>query len=163
VKLKEVILCTIGASVLALTGGSASRASAQTAAGGSPAVFQHWNSANEISFTGTIQDVATGHNPDELPGVNLQLDGTTSVQYANLGTQLNSSIKSELVAGQTVTLKGVVSNINGQKVLVVRELTINQQTTKIRNAKGMLSLRVEASAYQGNRSRSNQASNGGAQ
>jgi hypothetical protein len=55
-----------------------------------------------------------------------------------------------------------VTNINGQNFLVVRELTINQQTTEIRNNNGMLSPRVEASASQGSRPRRN-AVNGGAQ
>lgn len=162
-KLKKVVFCTIGACVLALRGGSAGLAFAQTAAAGSSAVFQRWNSANEISFTGTINDVASGNNSDALPGVNLLLDGASSFQYANLGTQLNSSIKTELAAGQAVTLKGVVSSIDGQKVMVVRELTIGQQTTQIRNTKGVLYLRAENSAYQGNRPRSKNVGNGGAQ
>jgi hypothetical protein len=96
-------------------------------------------------------------------GVNLQLEGAPSFQYANLGTQLNSSVKSQLASGQALTLKGIVTSINGQKVLVVRKLTINEQTTQIRNTKGSVSPRVEVSAYQGNRPRSENAVNRGAQ
>lgn len=162
--LKQVIACTLGACAIMLMSGSIRPASAQTAAAaGSSAAFQRWNSANETSFNGTIHEVVTGHNSDMLCGVNLQLEGAASFQYANLGTQLSSSIKSELAAGQAVALKGVVASINGQNVLVVRTLTINQQTTQIRNVKGSLLSRVEDSAYQGNRPRSKSAVNGGAQ
>jgi hypothetical protein len=164
VKLKELIACTLGACAIMLVSGSIRPASAQSAAvAGSSAVLQRWNSANEISFTGTIHEVVIGHNSDTPAGVNLMLDGSTSFQYASLGSQLNSSIKSRLAAGDAITLKGVATNIDGQKFLIVRELTIGQQTIQIRNAKGMLSPRVEASAYQGNRARGKNAVNGGAQ
>ena len=161
--LREIIASTLGGCAIMLMSGSIRPASAQTAvAAGNSAAFQRWNSANEISFNGTIHEVATAHTSGTLAGVNLQLDGGTSFQYANLGTQLNSSVKSQLAAGQAVTLKGIVSSTNGQNVLVVRELTINQQTTQIRNAKGSISPRVEVSAYQGTRPRSKNAVNGGA-
>jgi hypothetical protein len=164
VNLKEVIACTLGACAIMLMSGSIRPASAQTAAtAANPAAFQRWNPANEISVNGIIHEVVTGHNSDMLAGVNLQLDSASSIQYANLGTQLNSSVKSQLTAGQAVTLKGVVSNISGQNVLIVRDLTINQQTTKIRNSKGSIYLRAEDSAYQGNRPRSKNTVNGGAQ
>jgi hypothetical protein len=163
VKLKELIACTFGACAIVLMGGSIRPASAQTAvAARSSAAFQRWNSANEISVTDVIHEVVTGHTSGFPIGVNLLLDSAQSFQYASLGSQLNSSIKSELAAGQSIKLKGIVTNINGQNFLVVRELTINQQTTEIRNNKGMLSPRVEASASQGNRPRRN-AVNGGAQ
>jgi hypothetical protein len=162
VTLREIIASTLGGCAIMLMSGSIRPASAQTAvAAGNSAAFQRWNSANEISFNGTIHEVATAHTSGTLAGVNLQLDGGTSFQYANLGTQLNSSVKSQLAAGQAVTLKGIVSSINGQNVLVVRELTVNQQTTQIRNAKGSISPRVEVSAYQGTRPRSKNAVNGG--
>lgn len=162
--LKQVIACTLGACAIMLMSGSTRPASAQTAAAaGSSAAFQRWNSANETSFTGTIHEVVTPHTSGTLPGVNLQFDGATSFQYAYLGTQLNSSVKAQLAAGQAVTLKGIISTIDGQKVFVVRELTVNQQTTHIRNAKGNATLRVEPSAYQGNRPPSKNAVNGGAQ
>jgi hypothetical protein len=163
VKLKEVILCTIGASVLVLAGGSTSPASAQTAPAGSSPALQRWDSASEISFPGTINEVVTEHAPNVPAGVNLLIDGTTSFQYANLGSQLNSSLKSELTPGQAVTLKGIVRSIDGQNFLIVRQLTIGQQTTQIRNTHGMLSPRVEAGAYQGNRPRGKSATAGGGQ
>ena len=163
-KLKKHIACVLGTCAIVLMIGSIRPASAQTAAAaGSTAALQHWNSANEISVTGTIHEVVNGSTSGLPPGVNLLLDGSQSFQYASLGSQLNSSTKSALTAGQPIKLKGIVTNINGQNLLVVRELTIGQQTTQIRNTKGMMSPRVEVSAYQGNRPRSKNASNGGAQ
>ena len=163
VKIKEVIACTLGVCALLLMGGSIRPASAQTAAAAeSSAAFQRWNPANEISVTGTIHEVVNGSASGLPVGVNLLLDGPQSFQYAALGSQLNSSTKSQLAAGQAVTLKGIVTTINGQNALAVRELTINQQKIKVRTAKGGLSPRVETSAYQGNRPRSNAAVNGGA-
>jgi NADH dehydrogenase FAD-containing subunit len=164
VKLKKHIACALGACAIVLMGGSIRPVSAQTAAAaGSTAALQHWNSANEISVTGTIHEVVNGSTSGLPPGVNLLLDDSQSFQYASLGSQLNSSTKSTLAAGQSIKLKGIVTNVNGQNLLVVRELTIGQQTTQIRNTKGMMSPRVEVSAYQGNRPRSKNASNGGAQ
>lgn len=161
-RLKEITTCTIGAFVIALFSASTPPACAQTTTAGNSATFERWNPANEISVNGTIHEVITSHNSDTPAGVNLQLDSTASFQYANLGTQLNTSIKSQLAAGQAVTLKGVLASINGQNILVVRDITINQQTTHIRNDKGSIRLRVEDSAYQGNRPPSKNVVNGGA-
>lgn len=162
-KLKEVTLCTIGACVLVLTGASHSLASAQTAAAGSSAALQRWNTASEISFTGTIHEVVPEHTSGAPAGVNLLMDDTQTFQYASLGTQLSSSVKNQLTPGQAVALKGIIRSIDGQSVLFVRQLTIGQQTTQIRNTHGMLSPHVETSAYQGNRPRSKNAVAGGAQ
>lgn len=162
-KLKQLIACTLGACAL-LIGGSTHPASAQTvAAAGNPATLQRWNSANEISVTGTIHEIVNGSTSGLPVGINLLLDSSQSFKYASLGSQLNSSVKSELAAGQPIKLKGVVTNISGLNILIVRELSIGQQTTQIRNSKGMLSSRVEVSAYQGNRPRSKNATSGGAQ
>ena len=164
VKLKEVIACTLGACALLLMGGSIRPASAQAAsAAGSSAALQHWNSADEISLTGTIHEVTTEHNSGTPAGVNLLLDGAQPFQYANLGSQLNSAIKSELTAGQSVTLKGIVRSFNGQKILIVRELTIDQHTTHVRSKHGIATPLVDASAAQGNRPRGKNAIAGGAQ
>lgn len=161
-KLNKVFACTLGACAIIPMCGSGRPAFAQSAPGASVA-YKQWNPSDEISFTGTIQGVVTGQSSGTSAGVNLQLDGATSFQYASLGTQLNSSTKAQLAAGQPVTLKGVVTNLNGQAVLVVRELTINQHTVQLRNAKGMPSTRVEVSAYQGNRAPGAKAVKGGAQ
>ncbi|HEY1579830.1 MAG TPA: hypothetical protein VGF82_22420 [Terracidiphilus sp.] len=162
-KFKELIACTLGACAL-LIGVSIRPASAQTvAAAGSSATLQRWNPANEISVTGTIHEVVNGSTSGLPVGINLLLDGSQSFQYASIGSQLNSSVKSELTAGQPIKLTGIVTNIDGQNILVVRNLIIGLQTTQIRNIKGMLSPRVEITAYQGNRPRSKNAANGGAQ
>lgn len=152
-KLKEVILCTIITCVLVLSGGSAGQARAQTVAAGNSATLRRWDAANEISFTGTIHEVVTQSTSGIPAGVNLTMDGSPSFQYASLGSQLNASIRSELAPGQSVTLKGIVRNVNGASLLFVRELTLGQQTTQLRNIHGLLSPRVEASSYQGNRPR----------
>ena len=163
-KLKKHIACVLGACAIVLMDGSIRPASAQAAtAAGSSTALQRWNSANEISVTGVIHEVVNGSTSGLPAGVNLLLDGSQSFQYASLGSQLNSFTKGELAAGDPIKLKGIVTNINGQNILVVRELTIGDHTTQIRNNKGMLSPRVESSAYQGNRPRSKNASNGGAQ
>lgn len=163
-KLKKVIASTLGACALLLMGGSIRPASAQTApAAGSSTALQHWNSADEISSTGTIHEVTTEHIAGTPAGVNLLLDSAQSFQYANLGAQLNSSLKSELVAGQPVTLKGIIRNFNGQSILLVREITVNQQTMQVRSAHGIVSPLVDASAAQGNRPRGKNAIAGGAQ
>jgi len=163
VKFKKAILCTIGAGVLVPAGGPIAQVSAQTASAASSTALQRWDATNEISFTGTIHEVVTKQTSDAPVGVNLLMDDTQSFQYASLGSQLNSSLKSELTPGQFVTLKGILRSAGGQKVLIVRLITIGQQTAQIRNEHGMLALRVEASAFQGNRARSKSASNGGAQ
>ena len=137
-------------------------AQSQTAAGSANAL-QHWNSADEISFSGTIHDVTTEHASGTPAGVNLLLDGAQPFQYANLGAQLNSSLKSELAAGQAVTLKGIVRSFNGQNILLVREITIDQQTTQVRSKHGIATPLVDASATQGNRPRGKNAIAGGAQ
>lgn len=163
-KLKEVVACTLGACALLLMGGSVRPASAQAAsAAGSSAALQHWNSADEMSLTGTIHEVTTEHTSGIPAGVNLLLDGAQSFQYANLGSQLNSSIESELTAGQSVTLKGMVRSFNGQKILMVRELTIDQQTTRVRSKHGIATPLVDAGATQGNRPRGKNVIAGGAQ
>lgn len=163
-KLKELIACTIGALMIALMGASLIPARAQvTTTTGSSAILPRWNSANEISFSGTIQEVVTDHAAGTPTGVNLLLDGTQSFQYANLGSQINSSLKSELTAGQPVTLKGIVRNFNGQNILLVRQITIDQRTTQVRSLHGITSPLVESSALQGNRPRGRNTVDGGAQ
>jgi hypothetical protein len=162
-KLKEVIACTIGVCAIMLMGGSIYSTRAQAAATGDSVALQRWNSADEISFTGTIDEVATNYSSGTPIGVNLLVDGAPPFQRANLGSQLNSSIKSQLAPGQTVTLKGIVRSFNGQSVLLVRSLTIGQQTTLVRSARGIVSPLVETSSTQGNRPRGKNATTGGAQ
>ena len=164
VNLKKVIASTLGACALLLIGGSIRPACAQTTAvAENSAALQHWNSASEISLTGIIHEVTTAHTFGTPAGVNLLLDGAQSFQYANLGAQLNSSLKNELAPGQSVALKGIVSNFSGQNILLVREITINQQTTQIRSKHGIATPVVDTIAAQGNRPRTRNAIAGGAQ
>jgi hypothetical protein len=164
VKLKKHIACVLGACALVLIGGSIRPVSAQTSVvAGSTAALQHWNPADETSFSGTIHEVTTEHTSGNPAGVNLLMDSSPSFQYANLGAGVNSSLKSELAAGQAVTLKGIVRSFNGHNVLMVRQITINQRTTQVRSAHGIATPLVEASALQGNRPRGRNAVSGGAQ
>lgn len=125
--------------------------------------IHHWRASDEITFSGAIRDLMTKPVMGAPAGLNLLMDGSQGVLYANVGSHLDNETKKTLAPGQVITIKGVVRSFNGTNYLLVRELTLGQQTLKVRGIHGMPAKINSTASTQGNRPRGKNAAVGGAQ
>jgi hypothetical protein len=125
--------------------------------------IHHWKTSDEITFSGAIHELMTKPVTGAPAGLNLLMDGSQGVLYANVGSHLDNETKKALVPGQMITIKGVVRSFNGTNYLLARELTLGQQTLKVRGIHGMPAKITATASTQGNRPRGKKASVGGAQ
>lgn len=97
-----------------------------------------WNTADETTFGGTIQE-APEKNPAGAPaGLNLLMSGSQQTLYVNVGPHLKGALRQSLSAGQAIQVTGIVRAFNGQNYLLARELQIGEQKIEIRNQHGGL-------------------------
>jgi hypothetical protein len=110
--------------------------------------------SSEITFTGTIQEVAK--KLDKSPrGMNLEVSGSMGATLVNVGPFLNADQKSALTVGQSVQMSGIVVLSKGRTIFLAREIKVADQTITIRNKYGFLvqpSLK-DADTYQGHKGR----------
>lgn len=125
--------------------------------------IHHWKASDEITFSGAIHELMTKPVTGAPVGLNLLMDGSQGVLYANVGSHLDNETKKTLAPGQVITIKGVVSSFNGTNYLLVRELTLGQKTLKVRGIHGMPAKINSTASTQGNRPRGKNVSVGGAQ
>lgn len=93
--------------------------------------------SSEITFTGTIQEVAK--KLDKSPrGMNLEVSGSMGATLANVGPFLNSDQESALAVGQSVQMSGIVALSQGRAIFLAREIKVADQTITIRNKYGFL-------------------------
>jgi hypothetical protein len=93
---------------------------------------------NEITVTGTIQQVVSEPAPGRPQGLNLVLTTPRGAVDVSVGPYLASDVKESLSTGQSVQIAGFVRTFNGQNYLLARELTIAGGQVTVRNEHGFL-------------------------
>ena len=93
---------------------------------------------NEITVTGTIQQVVSEPAPGRPQGLNLVLTTPQGAVDVSVGPYLTSDVKDSLSTGQPVQIAGFVRTVNGQNYLLARELTIAGRQVTVRNEHGFL-------------------------
>jgi hypothetical protein len=99
---------------------------------------QSTTSANLVTVTGTIQEVVSTRKAATSLGTRLVLAGPQGIVNASVGPYLSTEIKSSLAKGEQVVVAGTNRTINGENFLLVRNITIGNQTIAVRNENGFL-------------------------
>jgi|HubBroStandDraft_6_1064221.scaffolds.fasta_scaffold311829_2 hypothetical protein len=130
--LTAAFLCGSMPSVVHAQNGTASKPTPQMVAW-----TNNEKTSSEITFTGTIQEVAK--KLDKSPrGMNLEVSGSMGATLANVGPFLNSDQESALAVGQSVQMSGIVALSQGRAIFLAREIKVADQTITIRNKYGFL-------------------------
>ena len=93
---------------------------------------------NEITVTGTIQQVVSEPAPGRPQGLHLVLASPQGAVDVSVGPYLASDVKESLSAGEPVQIAGVMRTFNDQNYLLARELTIAGRLVTVRNQHGFL-------------------------
>jgi hypothetical protein len=96
------------------------------------------SAGDELTATGTIQEVVTTPASGSPRGVHVILAGPQGTLDACLGPFLTTEVQQSLSTGQSVTAYGVLATFNGQEYLLVRQLTIGDRQITLRNRTGFL-------------------------
>jgi hypothetical protein len=91
----------------------------------------------EINIQGTIQKIETVSGLGVL-GTHLQLETAQGILNAHLGTGAVASSKTlGLVTGQSVSITGMMTDVDGTPVLLARVLTTSNHIFILRNERGL--------------------------
>jgi hypothetical protein len=93
---------------------------------------------NEITVTGTIQQVVSEPASGRPQGLNLVLASPRGAVDVSVGPYLVSDVKENLSAGQPIQIAGFMRTFNGQNYLLARELNIDGRQVTVRNQHGFL-------------------------
>ncbi len=129
---------------MALPGG----ASGQTAPRAKASVAApRYDAAKEVAVEGTVADVVTKPTPGMLAGAHALLTTPSGTLDAHLGNYaLKGTTALALAAGQHVRMVGVMENVHGRPVLLVRTVQIGAGLYTVRNTHGFLLRSGSASA-----------------
>jgi hypothetical protein len=129
-------VATLGIAVGATSAAAQSGLSGPSAAA-PPAGWKPQNPpSNEVTVTGTIQQVISDHVAGSPPGVQIQISGPGGSFDANLGTSLPKEILQVLSTGESAEVTGVVRSIDGKSYLMARLLKVASHQISIRNGNG---------------------------
>jgi hypothetical protein len=121
--------------------------------------FGTYDSAQEITVVGTVQEVVDHPAPGSAVGLHLLISTEGKTVDAHLGPFVSRENREALALGQSVEIVGANVNVHGQNVLLARQLVIAGHSVTIRNERGFLVREVHRRATQ----ISKPAANGGAQ
>lgn len=93
---------------------------------------------NEITVTGTIQQVVSEPAPGRPQGLHLVLTSPQGAVDVSVGPYLTSDVKESLSTGQPIQITGVMRTFSGQNYLLARELNIAGRQVTVRNQHGFL-------------------------
>jgi hypothetical protein len=85
----------------------------------------------EIAVTGTVEQLQNTH-----AGVHLLVDSEQGALNAHLGPSISAEIQGSLSAGEPVQMTGSFQTLDGQRYLLVHQLTAGGRTFTIRNDSG---------------------------
>jgi len=97
-----------------------------------------YDAAHEITVTGTIQKVITKNVRYSPAGMHLLVAGPQGLVDSHVGAFLNKETKETLHAGTPVELVGAMTSIHGRSYLLVRQLTVGDDTVNVRTKHGAL-------------------------
>ncbi|MGO8796429.1 MAG: hypothetical protein ACLQLC_16530 [Candidatus Sulfotelmatobacter sp.] len=97
-----------------------------------------YDSAHEITLSGTIQAVVTKHAKGSPAGMHLMVMGSEGLVDAHVGSFLSKQVKEALHEGDAVRIVGAMTSEHGKSYLLARTLTVGGQTVKVRSEHGLL-------------------------
>jgi DNA/RNA endonuclease YhcR with UshA esterase domain len=104
-----------------------------------PRGARNYNPATETTFTGTVADVQTASGPGNGPGgLHLTVRNNGETEDVRLGPA--SYIQSKnftFVKGDSVTVTGSKTTVNGQQVVIAREIKKGDQVLTLRDKQGI--------------------------
>lgn len=107
------------------------------AQGGKGMGMHHYNKSTERTVTGVVEKVLTHQAKNGGTGLHLSFKAETGVLDVHVGpTNWLSSKKYEFAAGDTLTVTGSATQVNGADVFIAREIVKGGQTFTLRNADG---------------------------
>ena len=135
---KLSVVCALAACLLVVLSAHAQSPSRPTAVASGPSEASPvYDLAKEINIQGTIQKIETVSGSGVL-GTHLQLQTAQGIVDAHLGTGAVASTKTlGLVTGQTVTITGMMADVDGAPVLLARVLTTSNHIFILRNERGL--------------------------
>jgi hypothetical protein len=96
-----------------------------------------YNKATERTVTGVVEKVLTHQAKNGGTGLHLSFKTETGVLDVHVGpTNWLSSKKYEFATGDTLTVTGSATKVNGADVLIAREIVKGGQTFTLRNTDG---------------------------
>jgi len=136
-------------------------AGAQSAAEALPAhgFMQSYDAANELTVTGTVQEVVTKHIVGSPAGMHLLVSGSEGIVDAHVGPYLSKDVKEALHTGLPIQIVGAMETLHGKQFLLARQLIFGGRLVTVRSKNGFL---VLGASMNGNSMRAQRA-NGGAQ
>lgn len=94
--------------------------------------------AQDITVTGTIQQLVKTHVPGAPTGVQLLVAASQGAVTASLGPNLSRAVLQSMSKGAAIQIFGVMQTINGNEYLLARNLTIGGNQIIVRNEHGFL-------------------------
>jgi hypothetical protein len=91
---------------------------------------------NDVTLTGTVQQVIEKAAAGGPAGVQLIAEGPQGTFITVLGAGLSNTLRQSLVAGAPISASGASATINGNSYLIVRRLTVSGNSFIIRNEHG---------------------------
>jgi len=118
-----------------------------------------YDPSQETTVEGTVQEIITHPASGSAVGIHLLVSSDGKTIDAHLGPFLSTENREALVLGEAVKIVGVNASHQGQKLFLVRQLTVGERQVIIRNQRGFLVREVPQRRAQINKT----AVNGGAQ
>jgi hypothetical protein len=97
-----------------------------------------YDAAHEITVAGTIQKVVTKNVKFSPAGMHLLVAGPQGLVDSHVGAFLSKETKETLHTGTPVELVGAMTLIHGKSYLLVRRLTVGDNSVNVRSKHGAL-------------------------
>lgn len=94
--------------------------------------------AQDISVSGTVQQLVKTHVPGAPAGVQLLIASPQGAVTASLGPKLSRTVLQSMSKGAAIQISGGMQTINGKEYLLARNLTIGGNQIIVRNEHGFL-------------------------
>ena len=132
-----LVVLTLTACLLVVPSGRAQSTTLPTVATGPSEALPVYVLAKEVKIQGTIQKIETVSGPGIL-GTHLQLQTAQGIVDVHLGAGAVASSKTlGLVTGQSVSITGMMADVDSAPVLLARVLTTSNHIFILRNEHGL--------------------------
>ncbi|HXW62993.1 MAG TPA: hypothetical protein VEJ45_10355 [Candidatus Acidoferrales bacterium] len=102
-------------------------------------IASKYDVSKEVTIEGTVQALVTKPTPGMMVGAHLVVSTPQGTVYAHIGNRvITGPSAASFASGQAVKLVGVVTELNQQKVILVRTIETENRTITVRNEHGFL-------------------------
>ncbi len=134
-KTAQIFVCLLAAMLLALAAEAATPSQSSSVGGGSELAYSQ---PKEITVVGTVERLVMHPASGGPPGFHLFITTSGKTVDAHLGPFLSKQNQEKLVAGQSVQIVGISTNLHGKDVLLARQLIFAGRLVTVRNERGAL-------------------------